>query len=77
MDDIWESYNKNKSYSGFLLLLSIGFGLVCLSWDITEQGRPRQCLCKPEWFQSEFCHFLISSLSIEMGSVTDWEPKNI
>lgn len=38
---------------------SIDFGLVCPSWDVTEQGRPRQCLCELEWFQSEFCHLRI------------------
>lgn len=59
MDGILESWNKIKNYSVFLQLLSIVFGLVCPSWDITEQGRPMQGLCEPEWLQSEFCLLLI------------------
>lgn len=78
MDGIWESWNKKKNnYSVFLQLLSSDFGLVCPSWDITEQGRPRQCMCEPECLQSEFCHLLIFSQSTKVGSVTDWEPKHI
>lgn len=76
MDGIWESWDKNKNYSVFLLLPSIDFGLVCPSWDIIEEVRPWQCLCEPEWFQSEFSHLLMFSQSTEMGSVTDGEPKH-
>ena len=76
MDCIWESWNKDKKYSEFVLLISIYIGLASLSHNVTEQGEPKQHLSLVVYglcVQSEFCHFLkkVFSQPLEIGSVTD------
>lgn len=76
MDCIWESWNRDKKYSEFLLLVSVYIGLARLSHNITRQGGPKQHLplvvydlCVP----SELSHFLktVASQPLETGSMAE------